>query len=210
LLYNHTLLLARYTPSYDLRDRARMFRALLAVPSSTELASLLLLAPKPVPQAPSPSESRKGYMLGSASLVIGEDSGVNGLSGYTPLPDWVQDGEEPDAKLRNVEIESKTEYRPSGGSTVPAGRMLDDALKGSAPVVYKSKSGAPAKEKTLDDWLDEEDEETSEEETDESEDEEETDEDEEEEEETDDDDEEDSSEEEESDSDDGDEKRRLV
>lgn len=208
LLYNHTLLLARYTPSYDLRDRARMFRALLAVPSSTELASLLLLAPKPVPQAPSPSESRKGYMLGSASLVIGEDSGVNGLSGYTPLPDWVQDGDEPDAKLRNVELEFKTEYRPSGGSTVPAGRMLDDALKGSAPVVYKSKSGASAKEKTLDDWLDEEDEETSEEEeeTDESEEEEETDE-----EETDDeDDEEDSSEEEDSESDDGDEKRRLV
>ncbi|KAH0168624.1 ARM repeat-containing protein, partial [Aureobasidium melanogenum] len=210
LLYNHTLLLARYTPSYDLRDRARMFRALLAVPSSTELASLLLLAPKPVPQAPSPSESRKGYVLGSASLVIGEESGVSGLSGYTPLPDWVQDGDEPDAKLRNVEMEAKTEYRPSG-STVPAGRMLDEALKGSAPVVYKSKSGAPAKEKTLDDWLDEEDEESSEEETDESEDEEvETDE--EEEEETDDEGEteEDSSEEEESESDDGDEKRRLV
>ncbi|KAH0370733.1 ARM repeat-containing protein, partial [Aureobasidium melanogenum] len=209
LLYNHTLLLARYTPSYDLRDRARMFRALLAVPSSTELASLLLLAPKPVPQAPSPSESRKGYVLGSASLVIGEESGVSGLSGYTPLPDWVQDGDEPDAKLRNVEVETKTEYRPSG-SSVPAGRMLDDALKGSAPVVYKSKSGAPAKEKTLDDWLDEEDEESSEEETDESEDEEEeTDEDEEE---TDDEGEteEDSSEEEESESDDGDEKRRLV
>jgi AP-3 complex subunit beta len=209
LLYHHTLLLARYTPSYDLRDRARMFRALLAVPSSTELASLLLLAPKPVPQAPSPSESRKGYMLGSASLVIGEDSGVNGLSGYTPLPDWVKDGEEPDAKLRNVEMEAKTEYRPSGSSTVPAGRMLDDALKGSAPVVYKSKSGAPAKEKTLDDWLDEE-EESSEEETDDSEDEEGSDEDEEEEETDDDDEEEEDSSEEESESDDGDEKRRLV
>lgn len=209
LLYNHTLLLARYTPSYDLRDRARMFRALLAVPSSTELASLLLLAPKPVPQAPSPSESRKGYVLGSASLVIGEESGVSGLSGYTPLPDWVQEGDEPDKKLRNVEVETKTEYKPSG-STVPAGRMLDDALKGSAPVVYKSKSGAPAKEKTLDDWLDEEDdEESSEEETDESGDEEEeTDEDEEE---TDDEEEEeDLSEEEESESDDGDEQRRLV
>jgi AP-3 complex subunit beta len=132
-------------------------------------------------------------MLGSASLVVGEDSGVNGLSGYTPLPDWVQDGEEPDAKLRNVEMETKTEYRPSGSSTVPAGRMLDDALKGSAPVVYKSKSGAPAKEKTLDAWLDED--EGS------DEDDEETDDDEE---------EEDSSEEEESESDDGDEQRRLV
>ncbi|TIA13798.1 ARM repeat-containing protein [Aureobasidium pullulans] len=210
LLYHHTLLLARYTPSYDLRDRARMFRALLAVPSSTELASLLLLAPKPVPQAPSPSESRKGYVLGSASLVIGEESGVGGLSGYEPLPDWVQEGEEPDAKLRNDDTEAKTEYRVGGSTNAPASRMLDDALKGSAPVSYKPKSGAPAKEKTLDDWLDEEDDE-SEEETDESEgEEEETDEDEEETDEEDDDEEDSSGEEDESDSDDGNEKRRLV
>lgn len=208
LLFHHTLLLARYTPSYDLRDRARLFRALLAVPSSTELASLLLLAPKPVPQAPSPSESRKGYVLGSASLVIGDEGGVGGLSGYAPLPDWVKEGEEPDARLRDDEAEAKTEYRAGGSSSVPAGRMLDDALKGSAPVSYTTKSNAPAKEKTLDDWLDEEDEEETEEETDESE--EDDDETDDEEEETD---EEDDSEEEESGSesdDDGDEKRRLV
>jgi len=174
LLYHHTLLLARYTPSYDIRDRARLFRALLAVPSSTELASLLLLAPKPVPQAPSPSESRKGYLLGSGSLVIGEDSGVSGLPGYEALPSWVTEGQEPDSKLRDEIDTGRNDHTASSvARNVPASNMLDEALKGqaagkpnSAPTSYK--------EKTLDSWLEEdegsteeEEEETEEEETEE-------------------------------------------
>ncbi|EMC91597.1 hypothetical protein BAUCODRAFT_126597 [Baudoinia panamericana UAMH 10762] len=151
LLYLHTLLLARYTPSYSIRDRARLLRGLLAVPSSTELASLLLLAPKPVPQAPSPSESRRGYALGSASLVIGSESGVSGLRGYEPIPEWVKEGREPDPKLRDDSGEAKTEYAPN--KAVSAGQRLDDALK--AETVTR-------KEKTLDDWLDEEEGETEE------------------------------------------------
>lgn len=152
LLYHHTLLLARYTPSYDLRDRARLFRALLAVPSSTELASLLLLAPKPVPQAPSPSESRKGFVLGSASLVIGDEVGVSGIKGYEDLPDWVREGEEPSVGLRD-EGEGRNEYAPK---VVPAGRMLDEALKagnGNGNGKDHAFGGGPVKEKTLDDWL---------------------------------------------------------
>lgn len=154
LLYQHTMLLARYTSSYDLRDRARVYRALLALPSSTELASLLLLAPKPVPQAPSPSESHKGYALGSASLVIGSAAGVNGLRGYEPLPDWVAAGDEPDAALRDAGGSGKTEsYEPQ--KAVSAGQMLDAALE--ADPGYKSNG---RKAKTLDDWLDDEEEET--------------------------------------------------
>ncbi|GAB7350650.1 hypothetical protein MBLNU459_g1217t1 [Dothideomycetes sp. NU459] len=148
LLYHHTLLLARYTPSYDLRDRARLFRALLAVPSSTELASLLLLAPKPVPQAPSPSESRKGFVLGSASLVIGDDGGVGGLQGYEHLPEWVKDGDEPDGRLR--ENEERGEY-VAKKDAVPAGKMLDEAVRGDE--AFRPKPAKAAKEKTLDDWL---------------------------------------------------------
>ncbi|GAB7338583.1 hypothetical protein MBLNU457_5323t1 [Dothideomycetes sp. NU457] len=157
LLYHHTLLLARYTPSYDIRDRARLFRALLAVPSSTDLASLLLLAPKPVPQAPSPSESRKDYVLGSSSLVVGDEAGVSGLKGYEALPDWVHAGEEPDAKLRNV---VDTEYNPRPALSRPAGTMLDEAVR-DKPVAQTNSY----KEKTLDSWLDEEEEESEETET---------------------------------------------
>jgi AP-3 complex subunit beta len=155
LLYQHTMLLARYTPSYDLRDRARVYRALLALPTSTELASLLLLAPKPVPQAPSPSESHKGYSLGSASLVVGNAAGVNGLRGYEAIPDWVAEGDEPNAKLRDAGGVEKDLYQPQ--KAVSAGQMLDDALE--ADPGFKSNG---RKAKTLDDWLDDEDESESE------------------------------------------------
>lgn len=150
LIYHHTLLLARYTPSYDLRDRARLFRALLAVPSSTELASLLLLAPKPVPQAPSPSETRKGFVLGSASLIVGDEGGVGGISGYESLPEWVRDGEEPDARLRDDGGAGKGEYVSVTKAQVPAGRKLDEAVRGDEGF---RKAGKSVKEKTLDDWL---------------------------------------------------------
>jgi AP-3 complex subunit beta len=157
LLYQYTMLLARYTTSYDLRDRARVYRALLALPSSTELASLLLLAPKPVPQAPSPSESHKGYTLGSASLVIGNAAGVNGLRGYEAIPDWVAEGEEPNAKLRDTGGVKEEAYQPQ--KTVSAGQMLDDALE----VDPGYKSNGKRKVKTLDDWLDDEEEDEEEE-----------------------------------------------
>ena len=152
MLYEHTMLLARYTPSYDLRDRARLFRALLSVPSSTELASLLLLAPKPVPQAPSPSESRKNFTLGSASLVVGDEAGVSGLTGYEPVPAWVEEGQEPDPELRD-EADGRAEYAPH--KTISAGQRLDDALQTDPG--YKA-NGRGKEGKTLDDWLDEEDE----------------------------------------------------
>ena len=166
LLWTYILHLTRYDTSYDLRDRARLYRALLSNPSSTQLASLLLLAPKPVPHAPSPSENRKGLLIGSSSLVIGLPGGV---TGYEELPDWVKEGEEPDAKLRD-------EIGGGGEKVTAAAASLDRAIekKGAGRgVVEKSVSG---KERTLDDWLDEEEEseeetetESGEEETDEEE-----------------------------------------
>ena len=161
MLYQHTMLLARYTPSYDLRDRARLFRALLAVQSSTELATLLLLAPKPVPQAPSPSESRKNFTLGSASLVIGEEAGANGLRGYEPIPDWAEEGREPDPKLRDHGDNKVSDYGASTKSG-SAGQMLDNAL--SADSGNRTEAAGAKKSKTLDDWLDEEGEEGEEDE----------------------------------------------
>lgn len=154
LLWQHTLLLARYTPDYDLRDRARLFRSLLSVPSSTELASLLLLAPKPVPQAPSPSESRRGLELGSATLIVGDDAGVSGLKGYESLPDWVAAGSEPDARLRNAAEEKRNEY---AASKAPAGRALDDALRAEESKAPGGSRGSSYREKTLDSWLAESD-----------------------------------------------------
>ncbi|KAI1336590.1 ARM repeat-containing protein [Xylariaceae sp. FL0016] len=150
-LWDYVLLLVRYDTSYDLRDRTRLYKALLAVP---QLATLMLLAPKPAPQAPSPSETRKGFRLGSSALVLAGGGGVHGLRGYEPLPDWVEEGREPDPQLRNVAGE-KSEY---GGEkrVVPAAEML-----GNAGPVRSNGTGAAVAEgvgaKSLDDWLGEED-----------------------------------------------------
>lgn len=149
LLWNYILLLTRYDTSYDLRDRARLYRALLADKNTTQLASLMLLAPKPVPHTPSPSENRKGLLIGSSSLVIGiEAAGTGGVMGYEGLPEWVALGEEPDASLRDEGVGKEAFV---GKDSVPAARELDRAVekKGLGKV-------AGGKEKSLDDWLAEE------------------------------------------------------
>ena len=145
ILWRYILLLVRYDTSYDLRDRTRTYRGLLANPSSTELASLLLLAPKPVPHAPSPSESRKGLLLGSSSLVVGSTTmGLSGVQGYEALPEWVEEGKEPDAWLRDGEG-SEVEWME---------RAKEPALKRLE--VGNMEGKGKGKEKSLDDWLAEE------------------------------------------------------
>jgi len=156
-LWTHILHLTRYDTSYDLRDRCRLYKALLATPHSTQLASLLLLAPKPVPHDPSPSQGAEGLVLGSASLVLGVDSGGgsgggSGLADQEALPAWVRNGEEPDPKLRDERGE-RVEYGES--RVVPAGEKLER--------VVRAKVVAVGKERTLDAWLDEEEEEEEEE-----------------------------------------------
>ncbi|OBT75385.1 hypothetical protein VF21_04637 [Pseudogymnoascus sp. 05NY08] len=174
LLWNYIFLLARYDTSYDLRDRLRLYRSLLSTPSSTQLATLMLLAPKLVPQVPSPSESRKGFMLGSASLVIGDSVGGMGIKGYEGLPDWVKAGQEPDPSLR--EWEEEKAYGETSAKSVPAGEMLDRAAGSGKTVVGRSgvngdgggvsegEGKGKEKAKTLDDWLAEEESEEEEEE----------------------------------------------
>jgi len=195
LLWNYILLLTRYDTSYDLRDRARLYRALLADPSATQLATLVLLAPKPVPHIPSPSESRRSLTLGTASLVVGGDGGA-GIRGYEPLPEWVVEGREPDPGLRDEGGTGSGEYVGGDGEegrrNVPAGERLDGALlkqqrgmnggvngtgRGSgsgAGVALGVGVGVGAKGKSLDDWLaesedEDEDEEEEEDESEESE-----------------------------------------
>ena len=166
ILWRYILLLARYDTSYDLRDRARLYKSLLAIPTTTQLASLLLLAPKPVPHTPTPSETRKDLLLGTSTLVVGHEAGPLGLQGYESLPDWVVAGEEPDPRLREEEV------KPGFGAKAPAtaGELLDQALRErGGPAGVKTNGGVVGKSKnmTLDDWLAEEEE--SEEESEEEE-----------------------------------------
>lgn len=150
ILWQYILLLARYDTSYDLRDRTRFYKALLADPASTQLASLILLAPKPVPHTPSPSAGRKDLLLGSSSLIIGEEAGLTGLSGYEGLPNWVKIGEEPDPKLRD-ESGAKAVYGEK--RNVPAGEMLDKALKEKDSIKSSDGVGSSNKDKSFEAWL---------------------------------------------------------
>lgn len=147
-LWSYILLLTRYDTSYDLRDRARLFKALLANPAATQLASLLLLAPKPVPFTPSPSETRSHLLLGSTTLVLGPDT----VAGYEPLPNWIEAGFEPDPKLRDgADVEG--EY-VSGGKkpAISAARRLDETVEEQG---LQERVEGKGKSRTLDDWLDE-------------------------------------------------------
>jgi len=184
-LWRYVLALVRYDTSYDLRDRTRLYKALLGVP---QLATLMLLAPKPAPQAPSPSETRKGFVLGSAALVLADGGvGVHGLRGYEPLPEWVREGEEPDARLREGDGQGAGASYAGGQRAVgvSAAERLDGmagaaAGSGSGTPIGKSNGGGAAGvgAKTLDDWLaegdngdeEEESEETEEEESEEEDD----------------------------------------
>jgi len=162
LLWRYILLLARYDSSYDLRDRARLYKALLASPSSTQLANLLLLAPKPVPHAPSPSETRKDFLIGTATLVVGSEAGYHGLRGYTNIPDWVGSGHEPDPSLRTEDVKPE---QTTLQTAMTAGERLDRALREhqtTAPPRRRNAATDPgsSSKKTLDQWLDEEGQET--------------------------------------------------
>ncbi|SPN99894.1 related to beta-NAP protein [Cephalotrichum gorgonifer] len=168
-LWDYVMLLVRYDTSFELRDRARMYRALLAVP---QLATLMLLAPKPAPQAPSPSETRKGFMLGSSALVLAGGGGIHGIKGYAPLPDWVKEGHEPDPRLRDTDVPAG-EY--GDRKAVPASQKLDGLASRGGPASSVT-AGEAVGGKTLDDWLaeeeddEDEEEESSEEESDDEED----------------------------------------
>ncbi|KPI35092.1 AP-3 complex subunit beta-2 [Cyphellophora attinorum] len=168
-LWDYVLVLSRYDTSYDLRDRARLFKNLLSEPREVQLASLLLLAPKPVPHVPSPSANRKGLLIGSTSLLFGRDEIVlHGLPGYEDLPPWVETGNEPDPELRENDVGLGGAGDQKAAAT--ASSRLEEAIReqglAQSAAVGPSKPGSALKNKdkaqTLDDWLAEsEDEESS-------------------------------------------------
>ncbi|KAF3936216.1 hypothetical protein ABW19_dt0204603 [Dactylella cylindrospora] len=168
MLFNYVARLARYDVSYDIRDRARMYMSLLATPKSSQLATLILLAPKPVPFAPSPSaEVREGLTVGSAALMIGKDEFIRG---YAALPDWVSEADAPSSKVRDPVVQEYGGYEEVKAAEAvkvetPLPRATETLIPDSADGVG---NGKEVNGKTLDEWLDdsEEEEEESEEEDD--------------------------------------------
>ncbi|RVD84902.1 uncharacterized protein DFL_003239 [Arthrobotrys flagrans] len=179
-LFHYISRLARYDVSYDIRDRARMYMSLLATPKAVQLATLILLAPKPVPFAPSPSAAlREGLTVGSSALMVGKDEYVRG---YVELPEWVS---EEDAPGRGVRDPVEREYGYEEVKEIKSvERKVEATRQVVPPVISAGQTQEPVevvskKEvngKTLDEWLEdsgEEEDESEEEEEDDEDDEEE-------------------------------------
>ncbi|KAK9468638.1 adaptin N terminal region-domain-containing protein [Lipomyces arxii] len=111
LLFDYVMILARYDTSYDLRDRARLYKSLLDTRASAPLAKLLLQAPKPSPHAPSPSQGKERFMVGSSSLVLG-----SALPDDKPLPLWST--ETPPADIRDEPKPQEDDYGVSPMPTI--------------------------------------------------------------------------------------------
>ncbi|KAK6506463.1 AP-3 complex subunit beta [Arthrobotrys conoides] len=183
-LFNYISRLARYDVSYDIRDRARMYMSLLSTPKSVQLATLILLAPKPVPFAPSPSAAlREGLTVGSSALMVGKDEYVRG---YVGLPDWVS---EEDAPGRGVRDPVEKEYGYEEVKEVKSVERKVEAIRHVAPPVISAghmqelpdvSSKKEVNGKSLDEWLEGSDEEEEDDDEEEDEEEEEDDDDEEE------------------------------
>ncbi|RPB05945.1 hypothetical protein L873DRAFT_1756255 [Choiromyces venosus 120613-1] len=144
LLFSYILLLARYDLSYDLRDRARLYKSILSVPSSTQLATLLLLAPKPTPQAPSPSSGRDSFTLGSAAMVVGKDGDVRG---YDALPEWITPSRAPSPSLREPppSTTSGADTSRGGGAMAmsAAAAVRSAGVRSASPRIGSPHMGSP-------------------------------------------------------------------
>ncbi|CUM54535.1 uncharacterized protein AC631_02267 [Debaryomyces fabryi] len=92
-MFQHVLQLAKYDPSYDTRDRARMFNVLLNTGSKqSQLASLFLRVPKPVPLS----------TLFSKGINSNEFSTTNVLLKYFNIIEWADPSTHPPSSIRKV------------------------------------------------------------------------------------------------------------
>ena len=92
-MFQHVLQLAKYDPSYDTRDRARMFNVLLNTGSKqSQLASLFLRVPKPVPLS----------TLFSKGINTDEVLTTNILTKYFNIIEWADPSTHPPSSVRKV------------------------------------------------------------------------------------------------------------
>ncbi|KAK9357990.1 adaptin N terminal region-domain-containing protein [Lipomyces starkeyi] len=136
LLFDYIMLLARYDTSYDLRDRARLYKSVLSSQSSAPIAKLLLQAPKPSPHAPSPSQGKEKFLIGSSGLVCAR------INDTRPLPPWSSDT--PDASIRDeVKVEETLVFAPLPKKDKPKAKKGKKEIKKKKVVVENIKQVKP-------------------------------------------------------------------
>ncbi|VUZ52895.1 unnamed protein product [Hymenolepis diminuta] len=115
LLAQYVFTLAKYDQNYDIRDRSRMFRALIFPKNADSTnpdalflarnAKKVLLATKPAPVLRSNFADRPSFRLGSMSQLLGHE-----ITNYVELPEWPE--VPPDPTSRQVAA------LPSGSSSL--------------------------------------------------------------------------------------------
>ncbi|KAL5105653.1 AP-3 complex subunit beta-2 [Taenia crassiceps] len=125
LIAQYVFTLAKYDQNYDVRDRSRIFRALIfpkpTDPAKPELSYLtrnvkkILLATKPAPVLRSTFADRPTFRLGSMSQLLGRE-----LAKYKELPEWPL--VPPDPTTRCVTVAPPQSH--TGASSDHSGRSL--------------------------------------------------------------------------------------
>lgn len=155
MLYTYVMQLARYDLSYDLRDRARTYKALLD--ENIDLAILVLCVPKPSPYSPSPSAGKAKYVIGSTALVVESET-----RGYEDLPDWPSASQfvEPSSvRDEGTSAETKSEqpehlYEPPYPVSQPISRPLSRTASPFEPAALDIQASRPTgKIATLDEFF---------------------------------------------------------
>ncbi|CCH45139.1 AP-3 complex subunit beta-1 [Wickerhamomyces ciferrii] len=99
-LFNHIINLAKYDDDYDVRDRSRLLNSLLSS-RETQLATLILQAPKPVPVVALRNTNDKNNTAGFTD----DDWGYLGIEemikNFNTLPEWSAEGEIPEKSIRD-------------------------------------------------------------------------------------------------------------
>jgi vesicle coat complex subunit len=125
-LYRHVLELAAVDVSYDVRDRARLVRALLPPPPAADGSSAaesdalvahapaVLLCPKPAPPLPSPAPVRSPHMLNTLSHTVQHTA-----PGYVALPPHPEVA--PPASVRAAPARAAAPAAPAGRAGQYAG-----------------------------------------------------------------------------------------
>lgn len=125
-LFDYVLTLAKYDQSYDVRDRARLLRALLvadSAPAFKAAAKRLLETAKPVPVFRSEYAARSQWTLGTLSHVVGQE-----IDGYEALPPFPT--EQPDRTVRDDELEV-TSFGQAMSSDVRTGVYVPESHQGT-------------------------------------------------------------------------------
>ncbi|KAM7534716.1 hypothetical protein Aperf_G00000107158 [Anoplocephala perfoliata] len=129
LIAQYVFTLAKYDQNYDIRDRSRMFRALIFPKNADSMnqegfylarnVKKILLATKPAPVLRSTFADRPTFRLGSMSQLLGRKA-----ANYMELPDWPE--VPPDPTTRQVAVAPPVSQPPlhTGSSSNNSGRSL--------------------------------------------------------------------------------------